>query len=175
MNRNNNLLLQNRKIDIIKLVFLLVILVVPVLCKSNILVEETIPCILQSSESCCIVNHHEIVIDILNPDNILIVEELTFAPVENKPKHILKKEYIRSFKNKSVSALVIKVADRICNVRDFMIYNPDYARTYYNKAAMLFDFLVDRKDEVNSYFLNDQTVDYILESKSFVDEFLRSC
>jgi (p)ppGpp synthase/HD superfamily hydrolase len=72
-----------------------------------------------------------------------IVFELTYTG--NSPEE--KAEYLKSFRNKSLEALVIKLADRFQNVKDFMLTKPEYANKYFDKAKFLFQALTDRKDE----------------------------
>ena len=72
------------------------------------------------------------------------VQELTFEGEQTK------KEYMASFDNKSLEALLVKVADRICNVRDFFYSdNRSYAPKYMRKADALFDVFHKRKNEID--------------------------
>jgi GTP pyrophosphokinase len=76
-----------------------------------------------------------------------VVGELSYDPAMWKDKD----EYLRSFARPeltSVRALVIKLADRLCNVSDFMMHDPAYAVTYFGKAAALGDALGLRKEEI---------------------------
>lgn len=75
-----------------------------------------------------------------------IVAELTLR------KDMDKQAYLDDFKNKSVEALVIKFADRICNVRDFGIYDRVYAKKYLAKADNLFQNIIDRFPELEKRF-----------------------
>lgn len=76
-----------------------------------------------------------------------IVQELTFVgPKEDKPA------YMDSFATKSVQALVVKVADRLCNTEDFEQSNPVYAVKYMQKAEGLFRAMEMRKDEIVANF-----------------------
>jgi len=59
-----------------------------------------------------------------------------------------KSEYMESFKIKSIGSLVIKVADRFCNVRDFMLTDPIYANKYYDKAKSTMNILMNRMSEI---------------------------
>ena len=69
------------------------------------------------------------------------VNELTFDEV----KYHDKAEYLRSFKNKSGGAVIIKVADRVCNIWDFYHDgNEKYARKYFMRACDLFNLYVDK-------------------------------
>ena len=74
-----------------------------------------------------------------------IVMELSLEKGESKD------EYLASFKNPShttAEALVIKVADRICNVRDYLRDQPAYARKYMVKAAVLGEAITLRNEEL---------------------------
>jgi (p)ppGpp synthase/HD superfamily hydrolase len=75
------------------------------------------------------------------------VEELTFRGDD-------KAAYMASFATKSVEALVIKVADRLCNVQDFLLGagGARYAVEYWDKAAALFDAAHKRSDEIVAMF-----------------------
>lgn len=48
-----------------------------------------------------------------------------------------KQEYMLSFKDKSIEALVIKIVDRWCNIQDFALLNDDYVYKYAKKALVL--------------------------------------
>lgn len=71
------------------------------------------------------------------------VEELTIFDNENKD------DYIKSFKDKTIESLIIKLSDRICNIRDYAITGCD-AHKYTQKGKLLFEFFVQRKDELYS-------------------------
>lgn len=88
------------------------------------------------------------VIEAIGLDATIVVEELTFKPTENFDKIA----YMRSFKEKSVHSLVIKVADRICNTLDFMSSDPQYAKKYWRKASELFEVMLNRHVEINTVF-----------------------
>lgn len=74
-------------------------------------------------------------------DVLAVVKELTHKPEVDSPE--LKEQYMGSFAGKSVRALVIKVADRLCNVYDMLPQDPKYARKYLLKAQPLWDHLTD--------------------------------
>jgi (p)ppGpp synthase/HD superfamily hydrolase len=79
-----------------------------------------------------------------------IVEELTFSGNTYD-----KMVYLDSFadkEQKSVEALVVKVADRICNVRDFMVTDFHYAGKYCQKAGSLFNAVDHRRSEISGRF-----------------------
>jgi (p)ppGpp synthase/HD superfamily hydrolase len=75
-----------------------------------------------------------------------IVQELTFLEGD-------KNEYLNSFANKSIESLVIKVADRYCNVFDFF-HGGDkkYAKKYLGKATVLLELVEVRDQEVIDKF-----------------------
>jgi (p)ppGpp synthase/HD superfamily hydrolase len=79
-----------------------------------------------------------------------IVDELTFIPEEGKYKS--KEEYMISFAEKSVAAIVVKLADRLCNTKDFQTFDPKYALKYWNKAEPLFSALRLRKDDIEKVY-----------------------
>ena len=55
--------------------------------------------------------------------------------------------------NKSLSSLVIKLADRVCNVLDFKnAGDEDYAVAYAAKAQSLYDAALSRLDEIQLLF-----------------------
>ncbi len=106
-------------------------------------------------------------IKLIHPQVLKIVEELTFIPPIGGPLNYegrvvgriagedprrLKREYLESFATKSVEALVIKAADRICNVQDFLLTNKDYAGRYLAKAKPLSDALVNRIADIDGRF-----------------------
>ena len=53
-----------------------------------------------------------------------------------------------------MESLIVKIADRLCNVHDFFIVDRDlkpsqqYSRKYYHKADVLFKAMHERKDEI---------------------------
>lgn len=87
----------------------------------------------------------------------LVVKELTFEIDPDNPlaKHKQKAEYMKTFMDKSVDALVIKCADRFANVFDFMAQSSDYARKYWHKADDLMDSMFSRGDEIVTKFGTD--------------------
>lgn len=76
-----------------------------------------------------------------------LVTELTFDP-----KICSKKEYMGSFVNKSVEALVIKLADRYCNINDFAYSDQKYAWKYLAKAKKLIMLIFGRQTEIVERF-----------------------
>lgn len=75
------------------------------------------------------------------------VSELTHDP------SITKQQYLDSFIDKPIEIFIIKMADRIANVRDFQISSHDYADKYAMKAEKLFRAFYDsREDEILSKY-----------------------
>lgn len=69
------------------------------------------------------------------------------------PHHIQKENYMKSFGAKSLSALVIKMADRICNTIDFINDgNRDYACKYWKKAESLFHTFREQESRIDNEF-----------------------
>jgi GTP diphosphokinase / guanosine-3',5'-bis(diphosphate) 3'-diphosphatase len=96
-----------------------------------------------------------------------IVEELTFIwerreaispfPTEytdlyKQEKAAAKAAYMDSFAGKSDEALVIKLADRICNTRDMVLTNPDKAKGYFEKAKSLIRAWEERRPAIADRF-----------------------
>ena len=96
----------------------------------------------------------------IHPRALELVGELTCTPDQNKY------EYMDSFARKSVEALVMKAADRICNVRDFQRTDPKYAEKYLGKASNLFLAVNDRAEEINHRFYNKETAAKIIAAKN---------
>jgi len=75
-----------------------------------------------------------------------LVDELTFDGGWGT-----KQQYLESFCHKSIRAYVIKAADRLCNVRDFLnAGNPQYAAKYFAKAAVLVEIVESRQAELDT-------------------------
>jgi GTP pyrophosphokinase len=69
--------------------------------------------------------------------------------------NVSKQEYIDGFAYKPVQILLIKMADRIVNVRDFQVSSPDYADKYALKAKNVFKSFYDREDEIIKMYGKD--------------------
>lgn len=83
---------------------------------------------------------HKELCDLLGKRVADIVEELTFIPPTNKDEKVAAKaQYIASFTQKSIEALAVKIADRLCNTNDFLIKDSKYALVYFHKADAIFD------------------------------------
>jgi len=93
-------------------------------------------------------------VGVIGEQSANIVQELTFKPNPNSvmPEPFQKSEYMKSFANKSLNALVIKVADRMCNTMDFISTDPNYASKYWKKAESLFETMLIRKEEILTEF-----------------------
>jgi (p)ppGpp synthase/HD superfamily hydrolase len=85
----------------------------------------------------------------------VVADELTFIPGNGRFPN--KDAYLASFRKASVQALVVKVADRLCNSWSFYyayMANPNrrtednYAPKYFDKAGIVGKSLLDRKDEI---------------------------
>lgn len=81
-----------------------------------------------------------------------IVKELTFKPDFYGDKKKLKNDYLESFAKSSIEALVVKLVDRISNSYDWMVTDPEYAKTYFHKAKPLFKAWNDRRAELDREF-----------------------
>lgn len=88
----------------------------------------------------------------LSPRIAKIVEELTFIPPKDRDKASAKAAYMDSFVGKSIESLVIKLADRFCNVEDLTLTDPPYSVIYFHKADSLFKTWDSRKEEIVERF-----------------------
>lgn len=62
---------------------------------------------------------------------------------------VKKEDYIQTFSEKPLEVLIVKMADRICNLNDFFLENSHgYFPKYLQKSKVLFDIYKTRKDEV---------------------------
>lgn len=107
----------------------------------------------------------------LHPEVLQVVQELTCtvpADVDPQEKKRIKEAYMESFKDASLYALVIKAADRICNVKDFKRTNPGYAKKYLLKANAVFAAVESRWKEVNERFGLDCYNQIINEQRSLL-------
>lgn len=87
-------------------------------------------------------------LDITNQNVVNIVKELTWITLIDPRSSVTKEQYMLSFETASIDALIIKIADRLCNVADFKLTDPEYAETYFLKASPLFEFFEKRQTEV---------------------------
>jgi len=118
----------------------------------------------------------EEILSLSNQNVLSIIKELTFDP----KSYLSKDEYLASFENKSVESLIIKICDRLCNVSDFCISEPNnnYYKKYFNKAFKLMEMFELRENEIvlkfgiepflrlksliNRYYSNINSMDLIL-------------
>lgn len=94
----------------------------------------------------------EMLLGVIGQESFDVVKELTFKEVSGSPKAAQKEQYMHSFRNSSLRALCVKLADRYCNILDFTLSDPDYAKKYWKKAQPLFDAYLEREREVRSAF-----------------------
>jgi|PlaIllAssembly_1097288.scaffolds.fasta_scaffold521909_1 (p)ppGpp synthase/HD superfamily hydrolase len=93
----------------------------------------------------------EMIRDFFGSEVANVVQELSFhedPSWDQQTKKRNKFEYIAGFSTKSLDALIIKIADRLCNVEDFGRSQPKYARKYFHKADKLFDAMFFRRKEM---------------------------
>lgn len=110
-------------------------------------------------EDCPHINH-QLIEDLDSKKLACQIEELTFRLDPNDPrvKKNQKVDYMKGWlvKNedgvyeKSVESLVVKVADRCCNIWDFLQISsdPKKAYSYFKKADDLFMAMLNRQDEI---------------------------
>ena len=79
-----------------------------------------------------------------------IVKELTHDPKVNG-----KADYLKQFATASVPALVVKLADRYCNVADCLLTDPCRIEAYFGKSAVLIEVLQKRLPEISEKFGED--------------------
>ena len=82
------------------------------------------------------------------------VQEMTFVKPKGASKdeiQVAKADYMATFAEKSIESLVIKLADRFCNVMDYW-GNMRTAMEYFMKADVLYETFQTRYDEVVERF-----------------------
>lgn len=93
----------------------------------------------------------------------LLVEDVTIS--EDLPKGFYGKfNYLKSFAEKSFEAVTLKIADRICNINDYLSVDKsaDYAPKYALQAFPLFKTFLDRF-KGNSFLQADlQAIDSLI-------------
>ena len=131
--------------------------------ESDVLNASLLHDIVEDVENCT----YEMIEENFGPKVAELVRELTFefAADPSTYKSKAKAEYLASFATKSSRALLIKVADRICNVRDFYDDQDPYAAKYYRKADTLFEAFRARKQELSEI----KSVDIALIEKSIME------
>lgn len=81
-----------------------------------------------------------------------------------------KDDYIKSFKHKSPISLIIKIADRYCNVQDFIRSgNKKYAKKYAKKAQPLYDIFVNSIKNDTCYFDDDIVRKVLMDIAELID------
>jgi (p)ppGpp synthase/HD superfamily hydrolase len=75
------------------------------------------------------------------------VVELTHDPQDGN-----KSEYLKRFSTASVPALVLKLADRYCNVKHRLAANPSGVEAYFEKSAVLLEIMRTRHAEIAGRF-----------------------
>lgn len=84
-----------------------------------------------------------------------VVLSLTFIPPEgisDRDRGQLKRCYLDQVARGDIYGLVVKAADRICNVLDFTVQDPTYAPKYFAKAQAIWTALVSREAEIVTEF-----------------------
>ncbi|MGA2030713.1 MAG: HD domain-containing protein [Thermoguttaceae bacterium] len=77
-----------------------------------------------------------------------MVKELTHDPKNDGDKG----EYLRSFAAASVPALLIKLADRYCNIHDCLFTDRGRVKAYLGKSAVLIETMHARLAEISKTF-----------------------
>lgn len=80
--------------------------------------------------------------------------------ISEKEKSKLKVKYLETFKNAGLNVLIVKIADRMCNVEDYMCTKPKYTKSYWLKARVLIETFYFKKDIIISSF-SDETFNKI--------------
>jgi (p)ppGpp synthase/HD superfamily hydrolase len=110
---------------------------------------------------------------VLGEEAALVVDELTFRPEDNGvPAKQQKPIYLRTFYDKSVHALAVKVADRLSNVCDFLAVDPQYAKKYYGLAEDLFGAMIAREDEIKEFFQDEGVFTAMMHTRTSVTRML---
>ncbi len=76
-----------------------------------------------------------------------LVTDLTHDP-QDGDKH----EYLKRFATASVPALVVKLADRYCNIQHRLVAYPAGAKAYFGKSAVLLEIMRSRHAEIAGRF-----------------------
>jgi (p)ppGpp synthase/HD superfamily hydrolase len=76
-----------------------------------------------------------------------MVTELT-----HNPRDVDKHEYLKRFSTASVPALVIKLADRYCNMQHRLAVSPGGLHAYFAKSAVLLEVMQSRRAEIIGRF-----------------------
>lgn len=98
----------------------------------------------------------DILVDRFGQPVARIVNELTFR--DRRPNELsrdyaeAKSRYLSTFDSASLEALVIKIADRLCNVEDYLASDAKYAVKYWDKARQLFQAMERRQTQIEQTF-----------------------
>jgi len=76
-----------------------------------------------------------------------LVVELTHAPQDGD-----KYEYLKRFSTASVPAVVVKLADRYCNIQHRLLAYPAGVKAYFGKSAVLLEIMRSRHAEIAGRF-----------------------
>ena len=82
---------------------------------------------------------------------------------------------MESFKDKSIPLLVIKIADRLCNVQDFMVTDLKYAKKYLGKAEVLRATLFSKAREIGQLLGGNVGARIIMEYSKLIEDLNRMC
>jgi (p)ppGpp synthase/HD superfamily hydrolase len=101
------------------------------------------------------------------------VQQLTFRSrnTDEPPKEYqeAKSAHLADFVHKPVEVLVIKIADRLENVEDFLTSKPEYAYKYFRRANGLWDALYNGYSNIRDRF-GVSVLRAILEDQDFVQK-----
>lgn len=67
-------------------------------------------------------------------------------------KNDKKADYLLTFSTKPIGSLVVKLADRVCNLFDFYMSQDPYFKVYLDKTYGLFGIFEDRAAEIENVF-----------------------
>lgn len=111
-------------------------------------------CVCHDIEEDCPTVSKRMIVDFIGQESADIVSELTFIPDKSLAISVAdqKLKYMESFMSKSIQAVVIKIADRICNTTDFVYSDLSYAQKYWYKASNLFNVATERIEEIDETF-----------------------
>lgn len=89
----------------------------------------------------CDPKYQKILADQLSPSAYSYVEEMTRA------EDVSKEEYLRSFQDKQVPTILIKLADRICNTEDFLRYRKSSGIRYWSAGEPIVKAFYDKVEK----------------------------
>lgn len=89
---------------------------------------------------------------LFGPKILNIVEECS-RPERDGATKADKYRFLESFKSKSIESVIIKIADRMCNVMDYYRVKPKYAAEYAMQAYPLVRAFITRFMDYDSYVL----------------------